>query len=94
MIWIVAKRPATPALVLAWCGKGFFEIVLSLKPLKNLRGFGPNNIMVDLEADPLIVKVVDFGLIQSEKRSTLVPKQAQHWSEMDTVQVECCKQAG
>jgi serine/threonine protein kinase len=37
----------------------------------------PNNILVDLEANPMIVKVVDFGLLESKKRSSLVSKRTQ-----------------
>ena len=43
----------------------------------------PNNILIDLDADPMIVKVVDFGLTESKKKSMLVSKRAQFIRTLD-----------
>ncbi|KAG0598648.1 hypothetical protein M758_12G090800 [Ceratodon purpureus] len=36
----------------------------------------PSNVLVDLESDPIVVKVADYGLIESKRMATLMSKQA------------------
>jgi sterile alpha motif and leucine zipper-containing kinase AZK len=36
----------------------------------------PNNVLVDLEADPIVVKVADYGLLESKRMATLMSEHA------------------